>query len=934
MHQTHSTQIPPKKGDWTGLHEKLVKMAMAFKERDEWVIVTNYDSVLGDAELIVEWPDGAKRQTIEELFTRLAKECGVSLRTDGKVVVLPKNIRVFSITPQGKIKLSKVKALLKNTTTKKILEVKTRIGSIKVTEDHSIIGLENERLEAQKPETINWVCTPRFFPPFNKEKIIDLESNRLFSKLVQNRNGTFVLCGRSIIEKNMQVDEELMTFFGLWVADGCYHNTKGGTGIHVSAYGDHECANIIKSVFKRFGSKGATIVDSGITAIVQSKTLYQTMRHLGFEGKSYTKRIPPWVFGMHPKLIAALLSGYFSGDGTVSKGDINATTFSEGLCRDIQTLLLFFGIRSCVRMDSKNGNDGYKISINATPYKRIFYNQIGFLQEYKREKIKFAAVEHPTSIVPIGKKTLQLLYEKTGKKQFWDELLRRKKAEKITRPMLQRIVSECNDSSLEQRFSTLFEQDLEFEPKKECRTVSNGTETTVYDIETEEGNFICNNIVLKNSDGITAGAILAKTLQRLNKRFQTKVLKQLYSETIPEIQEMGKNYFFLDFGSGQLDFLQKTLGDNFFVLDHHQSQLIKHAFHCNPLLYGFDGGQEVSASGMAFLFSQTVDPKNMDLAALAIVGAVGDMQDEHGSLTGLNQKIAKIGINAKVLEKRIDLRLYGRISRPLTQFLLFASNPILPELTAHEKNCIQFLQELKIDLRESDKWVSYEMLSPNQKKVLSSALIVHLYEHRVPEWKIQKLIGEVYSLPHENNRSPLYDVKEFATLLNSTGRHNRAEIGLQICLGDREEAYAQALSLLAQHRKQLREGIQFLQEQGIQEKKQYYFFDAETNISDSIVGIVAGMLYGSGTIGFQKPIIALARYPEGQIKVSGRATQELIRKGLNLGNAFKEICAELKGKENVGGGHRIAAGAKIEAQNQELFLELLEHKIESQFQEH
>jgi len=434
-----------------------------------------------------------------------------------------------------------------------------------------------------------------------------------------------------------------------------------------------------------------------------------------------------------------------------------------------------------------------------------------------------------------------------------------------------------------------------------------------------------------DADGLTAGAILAKTMERLGMQYKTVVLKQLYRENTAEIRELGENYFFCDFGSGQLDFLKEAFEENFFVLDHHQPLAVEHSLHANPWLFGFDGGNEISASGMAFLFALAVDEKNADLAPLAIVGAVGDMQDETGKLVGLNQWIAEKGIGEKALQKRIDLRLYGRISRPLVQFLMFASNPVLPELTANEENCARFLQELGIDLKQGEEWVSYEMLSQEQKKELSSALIVHLHEWNLPEWKIREMIGEVYSLPKENPRTPLHDAKEFGTLLNACGRHSMAEIGLAVCMGDRNEAYAKALSLLAQHRKQLREGIQFLKENGTEEKKNFYFVDAEKNISDSIVGIVAGMLYGSGTIGLNKPIVAFARYPDGSIKASGRATQELVKRGLNLGKAFREICAEL-GEGNEGGGHKIAAGVKLQVKNKELFLELLESKLAEQLQ--
>lgn len=433
-----------------------------------------------------------------------------------------------------------------------------------------------------------------------------------------------------------------------------------------------------------------------------------------------------------------------------------------------------------------------------------------------------------------------------------------------------------------------------------------------------------------DADGLSAGGILSQVFKRAGKKSETVILKQLYQEHLQEIIPLGKNYFFVDLGAGQLDFLKAQFGENFFVLDHHQPLPLEHALHANPLLFGFDGGKEISAAGMAFLFGLAVNSQNKDLASLAIVGALGDMQDEDGKLIGLNEWICEQGIAAGVVEKKTDIRLYGRTARPLVQFLAFASAPVLPGLTANETNCIAFLQQLGIDLKDGEEWLTYEMLPQEQKKALVSALILHLHEQEVSDWKIRSLIGTVYSLPKEKNWPLLYDAKAFGTMLNACGRHHMAEIGLSVCMGDRSDHYSKALSLLAEHRKQLREGIQFLQEQGVQEKKQYYFFDAEHQIKDSIVGIVAGMVYGSGTIGFNKPIIAFGRYADNSIKVSGRGTTELVRSGLNLGKAFHEICEELGFPDNTGGGHKIAAGCKIEEKNKELFLELLEQQLSEQ----
>ena len=49
----------------------------------------------------------------------------------------------------------------------------------------------------------------------------------------------------------------------------------------------------------------------------------------------------------------------------------------------------------------------------------------------------------------------------------------------------------------------------------------------------------------------------------------------------------------------------------------------------NPHLYGIDGATEVSGSGVAYFAAKAVNAENMDLAPIALVGALGDMQDKN-----------------------------------------------------------------------------------------------------------------------------------------------------------------------------------------------------------------------------------------------------------------------------------------------------------------
>lgn len=270
-----------------------------------------------------------------------------------------------------------------------------------------------------------------------------------------------------------------------------------------------------------------------------------------------------------------------------------------------------------------------------------------------------------------------------------------------------------------------------------------------------------------DADGLCAGAIMAKALERKGKKFENITVKQLYSETIKEIKEKGKNYVFVDFGSGQIDLLEEKIKENFFVIDHHQPVKSDYLFHSNPFLFGFDGGKEVSGAGMAYLVAKEISEENKDLSVLAVVGAVGDMQEYDGKLSGLNKSIVEEAEAKGVIKKELDLRLYGKISRPLTQFVSFSTNPVFPELVANDQKSAEFVRGTGIELKQGEKWRTYSDLSKEEKKLFTSSLILYLIEKGFSEERAKKIIGETFTLLKENPKSPLRDAKEFATLLNS-----------------------------------------------------------------------------------------------------------------------------------------------------------------------
>ena len=430
-----------------------------------------------------------------------------------------------------------------------------------------------------------------------------------------------------------------------------------------------------------------------------------------------------------------------------------------------------------------------------------------------------------------------------------------------------------------------------------------------------------------DADGITAGSIAHITLKRLGKQNSIEFVKQLDDMVINRLKkDKHELVWFTDLGSS---ITNQELDFDIIVTDHHECpENSDKKFHLNPHLFGIDGGFEISGAGVTYLVSRAVDEKNKDLSALAIIGACGDLQDrKYGRLVGLNKEILKDGIEASVIECKTDLRYFGRETRALSKLLQYANDPVIPGITGRESACTNFLEELGIRLKEGDNFRRWIDLTKDERRLIVSNIAQVLLSKGFGYDITKKIIGEIYVLKNEIEGSEVHEAKEFATLLNSTARYGKYDVGLNVCLGNRDLYLEEAKNLLQGHRANLVEGMQFARDEGITKREFVQFFHAGTGIRDTIVGIVANMLLNSEDVSSDMPLIGFAIKDDGNVKVSARGTQGLVQRGLNLSAAMKKVASSMGG---VGGGHNIAAGATIPEGKEEEFLEKLESEIKSQ----
>ena len=430
-----------------------------------------------------------------------------------------------------------------------------------------------------------------------------------------------------------------------------------------------------------------------------------------------------------------------------------------------------------------------------------------------------------------------------------------------------------------------------------------------------------------DADGIAGEAILAEALSRAGIIHRSVFVRQLEPMTMRQVPEDTTFKIFCDLGAGQQNLLEERglRDDEVLIVDHHVSQPAGRAYQqVNCLDHGFS---KMSAAGVAFIIAMEMDPGNVDLSRLAVVGNVGDMMArEDCGLVGPARDIALQGASAGCIEVvSRDLNCYGTSTRPLHVCLAYNDDPFIPGITNNVNGALRFLQRLGIELQTPEKrWRVWEELSPQDKRLVTSSLVQQIISCGE---RADRLFAESYLFPDEAARTPLRNAQEFATLLNACGRWTRAFVGSSICRGDRGGAYREAEHMLNNHRAVIRELLEYILTTGVRELSHIQWIHVGNRYPDTIVGIGAGMALSR--LNMEKPILVMVEQPEdpGLTKVSMRTTERAIGRGIDLQLALTTASAEVGG---AGGGHRIAAGAFVPKESEEHFVDRVNQLIAGQ----
>lgn len=405
-----------------------------------------------------------------------------------------------------------------------------------------------------------------------------------------------------------------------------------------------------------------------------------------------------------------------------------------------------------------------------------------------------------------------------------------------------------------------------------------------------------------DADGLTSAGIMSQALLRAGIPFQLSIAAKLEEAVIEEVNRgISKRdlVIFCDMGSGHSELIGKVAAD-VVILDHHQpvGQSPAKAV-VNAHMVGIDGATDISASGTCYLVARELGAGNIDLAGLAIAGAVGDRQ----LFRTANAFILEEALKAGVVSIRKGLKVGDG---NLAEVLAYSTEPFL-DITGYPEKAAEFVNRLGLS-------GNIENLSEEEISKLASAVALKLVKQASPE-AIEAVIGEIFLL----NRELVRNVYDFISILDACGKQKVYGLALALCLKD-TNILDEAISLTKEHEKNLAIDIRKSVENIHKGENLWYINTVEALSTGSLATTVVRYLHP------ELPFICVNE-SEGILKVSARGTRELISKGLDLAFALREAAGAVGGN---GGGHSVASGASIPMGSTEEFLSIADRIIGEQ----
>ncbi len=432
-----------------------------------------------------------------------------------------------------------------------------------------------------------------------------------------------------------------------------------------------------------------------------------------------------------------------------------------------------------------------------------------------------------------------------------------------------------------------------------------------------------------DADGLCSGSVVFASLMRKGANVTLRTVPDLDPKAISGLGAQGFDFHIItDLGSTLVEELESALKGRYLVLDHHQLSEadIGNPSVVNAWAYGFDGGKEACSSSMAYFFAVSLDPTNDDLAPLAVVGALADRQDAGPgrSLTGLNRSALDEAQSCGLLSVAKDLMFTGRETRPVHEAIALTSTPFLKGLTGSKDAVLAALHQSGLALKDGGAWRTISSLTPDEKMKVTEVIASTLGSAGGATETLASLVGEVYTSESEDPFTPLRDAREYGTLLNACGRMGAAGIGVSVCLGDRSDALKAAMKTLSEYRSGINRALEGLSSEPsrIEQHGSLVLVKGEGVVDEKLLGPVISILASSPEFK-DKVVVGSTASRDLELKISSRVG-DAYAGSVNLGLIMREAAEAVEG---VGGGHAMAAGAKIPSSKAESFSKAVVERV-------
>ena len=298
-------------------------------------------------------------------------------------------------------------------------------------------------------------------------------------------------------------------------------------------------------------------------------------------------------------------------------------------------------------------------------------------------------------------------------------------------------------------------------------------------------------------DSIVAASILSKAFQREHLGHQITSLHQIDLQTFLNIATsiIDSNQFaiFLDFGSDLIDIINEILPTNqFLIFDHHNlndGSNSPQINHINPIYCNINDIDKISCSGISYLFAQSLNPKNIDLHYLAIIGALGDEQNigNKKMFQGINKTFLDLAENDGKIRTEVNIA----ISRfqPIDEALANTLPIVIPPISNNLPEARKFLRQNNIKIVDDlNDPRNLQDLSKKEQQTLTNNLVKIANEIPGTEFAIllKKIIHTNYIFSDFGDKDIFSDGYELIKIMQKCIDNNKIDSVIALLLGDND----------------------------------------------------------------------------------------------------------------------------------------------------